>query len=1425
MKTTPRSLDALLMIPLVLAVVAPAVAGSSEFTVQAFLTDNSQPVNNLVDIRGLLFDAAVGGPQVGPLVQVDGVPVANGLLTWTFDFGAGSIFNGQPRHLELSVRNPADPTNTQPFTQLAQRIAITPTPLAIHAQRAAGVVVPLILTQNDAGQPTLSVENTAPNSVALEILGDLTVGRQGELQVDSDTGNLLTQGSVNASTLGTTSDALIGGNLDVVSEAHIGGNLAVDLGAIIGGALDVTGNADISGFLDVGGTFIVEPATGFMQTQGDISIMGAYRDSFGTPGAADQFLSSTVTGTRWRDLIVGNLDMKNFAITNIGTGGSTFTPQGGLTVIGDFTVGNPQILAVDSINGTVAVGGNKLLINAADGSINVGPGNFTVDGASGDITATGMLRADDGALLGDAATDVTQIIGELRIANEFGVPNATVNGTSGDITTFGDAHVTGAYFDSGDASGAAGQFLTSTGSGTSWENLRFFNNVDAGGFAITNIGSAGSFFSSTGHLNLNGLLSVGPNLSTRKFQVNAGNGDLFIGPDLTGGAPVFRVFGSDGSLSIGPDALTAPRFHVNGLNGNLIIGPDINTDQKFSVTGDTGNTVIKGSLDLDGAFLDGFNDSPGSPFDLLASTGNGTEWINIAEAFLGQGGNLVLPGNLVAGDGPEDAHVFTQTVTVTSGAPGPGDILLDGGTGSVHVPGAFHDSADSAGADGQILSSIGTGTGTQWIDPPGGGGNGNFNNITVASTAKFGPDPLNPNARIDGATGEAIFEGPLEPKGGIRDAALSLGAPNQFLSSTGGGVQWRDLIVAALDMKNFAITNIGSGGSSFGSDGSLILNADLSVESQGGPTVVQVDTTSGRLIVGQNKVVLDAATGDINVGSGLFTVDGSNGNVVTQRDVVVGGDAHVNGRYFDSAGGPGNPDQILSSTGAGTQWRDLIGAPLDMKNFAITNIGSDSSQFTASGGLELRSTLRVFGDESSAINLQVNPGRISIGNPVTPNVFLSRLLFSLGDGSSADKFRVFNPTGDLSIGPDASTVPGSTFRVIAGSGDVHVKGAYFDSSDQSGNSGQILSSTGNGTDWIDLPGQGGDGNFNNISVVGTAKFGPDPQNPNAQIDGATGEAIFQGPVEPKGGIRDFTISLGTPGQVLTSTGAGVLWADCNCGGGGGSCITCNGNDATVNGSMTVAGNSEVNGFLIVGPSGGPPHAVITPTSATFTVPLDASGPFNIVNKLFTDQIQVSAGNPIGPVLDVTATSDFAPMVRFLNFLGIGLALLVDGDAEVTGVLVKGGGAFKIDHPLDPKNKYLYHSFVESPEMMNIYNGNVVTDAEGFATVELPDWFESLNRDFRYQLTVIGTFAQAIVAKEIHDGAFVIQTDQPDVKVSWQLTGVRQDAWANANRIPLEQDKPASESGKYLHPAAFGAPAEMGIHGKPPVPANGAANRR
>jgi hypothetical protein len=164
----------------------------------------------------------------------------------------------------------------------------------------------------------------------------------------------------------------------------------------------------------------------------------------------------------------------------------------------------------------------------------------------------------------------------------------------------------------------------------------------------------------------------------------------------------------------------------------------------------------------------------------------------------------------------------------------------------------------------------------------------------------------------------------------------------------------------------------------------------------------------------------------------------------------------------------------------------------------------------------------------------------------------------------------------------------------------------------------------------------------------------------------------------------------------------------------------------------------------------------------------------------------------------------------------GYAGWFSGRVKVTGTLEKPAGSFKIDHPLDPANKYLSHSFVESPDMMNIYNGNIVTDAKGYAEITLPVWFEALNRDFRYQLTVLDDsgsdeFVQVKVAKKVQGNRFTIRSSSPAVEVSWQVTGIRHDAYAEAHRIVVEEDKPVGNRGKYDHPELFGRPPTESTH--------------
>ena len=118
----------------------------------------------------------------------------------------------------------------------------------------------------------------------------------------------------------------------------------------------------------------------------------------------------------------------------------------------------------------------------------------------------------------------------------------------------------------------------------------------------------------------------------------------------------------------------------------------------------------------------------------------------------------------------------------------------------------------------------------------------------------------------------------------------------------------------------------------------------------------------------------------------------------------------------------------------------------------------------------------------------------------------------------------------------------------------------------------------------------------------------------------------------------------------------------------------------------------------------------------------------------------------------------------------------------------------LTRPLHSSNKPR-RNLAEAHSMTNICNGNVVTDHQGLAYVDLPAHFDVASRDIRYQLTVVGQFAQAIVLRKIHNNRFAIKTDKPRVEVSWQVTGIHNDAWANQ----IRPDHPANFASAFRLP--------------------------
>jgi len=308
-----------------------------------------------------------------------------------------------------------------------------------------------------------------------------------------------------------------------------------------------------------------------------------------------------------------------------------------------------------------------------------------------------------------------------------------------------------------------------------------------------------------------------------------------------------------------------------------------------------------------------------------------------------------------------------------------------------------------------------------------------------------------------------------------------------------------------------------------------------------------------------------------------------------------------------------------------------------------------------------------------------------------------------------------------------------------------------------------------GTPALQSVGSSADPNGLAVGGVGVTAFGG--TGGSANVSGKGGDAIDAFAGSGQGGNGGIGISASGGSSNAANGGDGVV------ANGGGSALFYGGDGVFATGGPGGTGNnfSSTSGNGVVGVGGPGGFQEADGSGAIFTGGSASFGGFGI---------------------EVFAGSDSAAFFS--------------GDIIVTGAISAGTKDFKIDHPLDPANKYLIHASVESSEMINIYTGNVSTDGQGEAQIQLPDWFEAVNSDFRYQLTVIGQFAQAIVSSKVANHRFAIKTDRPNVEVSWQITGVRQDAFAKAHPLVVEEEKLAIERGHYIHPELYGAPEEAGV---------------
>jgi hypothetical protein len=358
----------------------------------------------------------------------------------------------------------------------------------------------------------------------------------------------------------------------------------------------------------------------------------------------------------------------------------------------------------------------------------------------------------------------------------------------------------------------------------------------------------------------------------------------------------------------------------------------------------------------------------------------------------------------------------------------------------------------------------------------------------------------------------------------------------------------------------------------------------------------------------------------------------------------------------------------------------------------------------------------------------------------------------------------------------------------------------------------------NGTNWTPSVDETGSGGSNPTGAAGGDLSGTYP-NPSIADNVITSAKILNGTIttsdlnfspisNPLSGDFTVTGSIQT-GSPSTSVGSGDIVADDD--------IIA---DDQVRAGTDILANKNIvsSGGNII--TGNPSSSHSSSGDIVSTDDVIADDDITAGDDIISEGGSIITGNPsltysTGDIISTANVKADEKIVALLDVLA-GRNIIAYGYLEAIGNLYVGGSVqssvknFKIDHPLDPTNKYLYHTSIESPDMMNIYNGNVILNEVGESDIELPSYFEALNMEFRYQLTCIGGFAQVYISKEISNNEFKISGGTPGLKVSWQVTGIRNDTYAKENRIQVEVDKPKEEKGTYLYPKTYKQPETKGV---------------
>ncbi len=504
---------------------ASVAAQTTEFTYQGQLQTSSAPATGSYDFEFLLFDASVGGSQVGATLTRNGVAVANGIFSVNLDFGAS--FPGANRFLEIHVRQ----TGGGAFTPLTPRQSVTSAPYSVKS-----------LTADTATSSVTATNATTANGLSASCVGCVTNAQIGSIDGAKVTGTVANATNATNATTATDSQQLGGVAASQYLQTNGNGSGLTNLnaGSITAGTLSNSRLGQIP-TANIADSAVTSPKIASGQVVKGVTV-----------GATT--LTDNVTLTAGSNITItpaGNT--LTIASTSGGVGGSGMPNRIPLWNGVGTTIGDSAI--TQNGNGVQLPNGVQLGVGAQGNNVAFGSPNgetgMTIAGASG--------RADvrfDGATL-------------KLVAGGGGLVPPSTNGIAIDTQGLvGIGTNTPQAKLAVNAGGSGGEVRFSAPSGESGMSIVGTNRADVrfDGQTLKLLAGPGTgAMASTNGININGLGNVGIGTTTPAHRLS-----------LIGGPP-WTSFAFTGALELGNTSAigwranaAGNRFGIGQTNGGLV---------------------------------------------------------------------------------------------------------------------------------------------------------------------------------------------------------------------------------------------------------------------------------------------------------------------------------------------------------------------------------------------------------------------------------------------------------------------------------------------------------------------------------------------------------------------------------------------------------------------------------------------------------------------------------------------------------------------------------------------------------------------------------------------------------------------------------------------------------------------------------------